>query len=73
MGLLKYAMLSGWTMARSHARSADPQVISGSLGKSARFDSALAKFAVRYADQNDSDYQVSLAAAQARDIPIQPE
>ena len=46
----------GTTLALSHARSGDPALISGYLGKSDAFDKAVEIFSVAYADQNDKDY-----------------
>ncbi len=46
----------GRTLALSHARSGDPALISGYLGKSDAFDKAIEAFSVAYADQNDKDY-----------------
>ena len=46
----------GHTLALSHARSGDPALISGYLGKSDEFDKAIEAFSVAYADQNDKDY-----------------
>jgi hypothetical protein len=51
-----FGELCGWTLARAHARSGEPAAISGYLGSSARFDEALADFAVRYADQSERDH-----------------
>ncbi len=42
--MLGYARSCGWVLARAHARSGDPQQISGYLGSGARFDEALADF-----------------------------
>ncbi len=50
---------AGWcghTLALSHARSGDPALISGYLGKGDVFDKAIEAFSVAYADQNDRDY-----------------
>ena len=52
-----YAKTCGWTLARAHARSGDPVAIAAYLGKSDRFDRSIADFSVRYADQNERDYQ----------------
>lgn len=60
--LNSYASLCAWTLARAHARTGDSAAISGYLGKSDRFDRALAKFADSYADQNERDYQVFVEA-----------
>jgi uncharacterized protein (DUF2252 family) len=46
----------GHTLALSHARSGDPALISGYLGKSGAFDEAIEAFSVVYADQNEKDY-----------------
>ena len=40
-----------------HARSGEPALISGYLGKSDTFDQAIAAFAVTYADQVERDYE----------------
>ncbi len=50
---------AGWcgrTLALSHARSGDPALISGYLGKGDAFDKAIEAFSVAYADQNEEDY-----------------
>jgi uncharacterized protein (DUF2252 family) len=51
-----YAGLCGWTLARAHARSGDPVAISEYLGDVDGFDRSVARFAIRYADQNERDY-----------------
>jgi uncharacterized protein (DUF2252 family) len=55
--LPQYAKLCGHTLARAHARSADPAVLSGYMGKSGAFDDAIASFAMLYADQNRADFE----------------
>lgn len=57
-GLVEYATTCGEVLARSHARSGDAAVLAGYLGTNDRWDRALAKFAVRYADQTTRDYEV---------------
>ena len=52
-----YAGLCGWTLARAHARTGDPAAIAAYLGKSDRFDQAIANYAELYADQNEADYE----------------
>jgi hypothetical protein len=54
--LINYAHLCGRTLARAHARSADPAMLAGYMGKSSAFDDALASFAMAYADRTQSDY-----------------
>jgi uncharacterized protein (DUF2252 family) len=56
-GLIDYATTCGEVLARGHARSGDPAVIAGYLGNNDRWDTALAKFAVKYADQATEDYE----------------
>jgi uncharacterized protein (DUF2252 family) len=51
-----YAGFCAWTLARAHARSGDAAAIAGYLGTDDRFDRAMAKFAEKYADQNERDY-----------------
>ena len=60
-----YAGVCGWTLARAHARSGDPVTISAYLGSSDRFDRAMTQFAVRYADQNERDYDAFVDAINA--------
>jgi uncharacterized protein (DUF2252 family) len=57
LALTAYARLCGWTLARAHARSGDPIAIAAYLGDSDAFDTSIAGFAQRYADQNEQDYQ----------------
>jgi uncharacterized protein (DUF2252 family) len=54
--LVDYARLCGRTLARAHARSADPAVLAGYMGKGDAFDDALASFAITYADRTQRDY-----------------
>jgi Uncharacterized protein conserved in bacteria (DUF2252) len=56
-GMAFYARICGWTLARAHARSGDPNAIAAYLGKSDKFDQAVVDFSERYADQNEKDYQ----------------
>ena len=51
-----YGQLCARTLARAHARSGDRIAIASYLGKSRRFDRAIAEFSEAYADQNDRDY-----------------
>jgi hypothetical protein len=60
--MIQYAELCGWTLARAHARSGEPAKISGYLGKSDRFDQAVADFSVHYADQSERDHSVLMKA-----------
>jgi uncharacterized protein (DUF2252 family) len=57
-----YADLCGRTLARAHARSGDPVLVSGYLGNGAAFEEAIGEFAVAYADQTERDWRGFLAA-----------
>jgi uncharacterized protein (DUF2252 family) len=63
--LVLYAGLCGWTLARAHARSGDRLQIAGYLGKSERFDVAIADFAQAYADQTERDHAALCAAVKS--------
>jgi uncharacterized protein (DUF2252 family) len=60
--LSSYANLCGRTLARAHARSADPVVLAGYMGKSAALDDALGSFAMLYARRTRADYELLLHA-----------
>ncbi|MGE5358950.1 MAG: DUF2252 domain-containing protein [Bacteroidales bacterium] len=51
-----YATWCGRALALSHARSGSAAMLSGYMGKSDVLDTAIAKFAVAYADQNEKDH-----------------
>jgi uncharacterized protein (DUF2252 family) len=55
-GMTAYARMCGWTLARAHARSGDRVALAAYLGRSAKFDNAIADFAETYADQNERDH-----------------
>ena len=57
LGLTYYARICGWTLARAHARSGDPVAMAAYLGGSDAFDNSITDFSLRYADQNERDYQ----------------
>jgi hypothetical protein len=71
--MLQYADACGWVLARAHANSGDPAMISGYLGGSDRFDRAAAEFAVAYADQNEADHAAFLKAIRAGRIEVYQE
>ncbi len=54
--MVQFAQWCGHTLARAHARSGEPAVISGYLGKSDIFDRAIAAFSVAYANQTERDH-----------------
>jgi uncharacterized protein (DUF2252 family) len=65
----EYVELCGWALARAHARTAEPALIAGYLGKSEVFDEAIETFAAAYADQTERDFAMLLKAIRAGRIP----
>ena len=65
IGLMYYARICGWTLARAHARSGDPIAIAEYLGETDAFDKSITDFSGRYADQNERDYQEFVNAARS--------
>jgi uncharacterized protein (DUF2252 family) len=63
--LVIYGSLCGWVLARAHARSGDRVRIASYLGKSERFDGAIAEFAESYADQTERDHAALCAAVKS--------
>ena len=59
---LRYAQFCATALARAHARSGDPVLISGYLGSRPVFDQAIASFAEAYADQTERDYTALITA-----------
>jgi len=68
--MLQYAELCGWTLAHAHARSGEPARISGYLGKSDKFDEAIADFSIAYADQSERDYKALVEAVRAGKLEV---
>jgi hypothetical protein len=60
--LASYARLCGRTLARAHARSADPAMLAGYMGKGGVLDDALASFAMAYAARTRDDYEQLIRA-----------
>jgi uncharacterized protein (DUF2252 family) len=56
-GLLAYTRACGWSLARAHARSGDRLAIAAYLGAGTKFDQAIARFSMAYADQTELDHQ----------------
>jgi uncharacterized protein (DUF2252 family) len=63
--LTAYARMCAWTLARAHARSGARIEIAAYLGKSDRFEQAVADFAEAYADLNAADHAALRVAADA--------
>jgi uncharacterized protein (DUF2252 family) len=71
--MIQYASLCGNILARAHARCSEPALISGYLGKSDRFDEAIADFATAYADQTERDHRVLERAVHAGKVEVLAE
>jgi uncharacterized protein (DUF2252 family) len=63
------AVLVSEVLARSHARSVDPGVIAGYVGKGDVFVSAVSRFAASYATQAERDYEQFMSAIAAGTFP----
>jgi uncharacterized protein (DUF2252 family) len=55
-GLEQYAVVCGELLAKGHARSGDSCVLFGYMGVGTKFEKAIAKFGLAYADQTTHDY-----------------
>jgi uncharacterized protein (DUF2252 family) len=71
--LVRFATACGAALARAHARSGDPVAIDAYMGKGDVFTDAMASFARRYADQNESDHARLRTAIEHGDVPSTPE
>ena len=71
--LLLYAKTCGWALARSHAKAGDTWSISGYLGKSDAFDTAIGRFALAYADQTEADHAALKRAVRAGKVQVMQE
>ncbi len=60
-----YVTTCGWTLAKSHARSGDPAIIAGYLGKGNTMDYALADFAKDYCQQTIKDHEALIEAIES--------
>jgi len=73
-GLESLAQVAGELLARGHARSGDACEIGGYCGSSGKMTRALRDFAVRYAEQTDTDYTAFMAAIKKGQIKVaEPE
>jgi Uncharacterized protein conserved in bacteria (DUF2252) len=68
-----YTALCGWALALAHAKSGDPAMLAGYLGKGGVIDEAIARFAAAYADQTERDHAALAAAARQGRIPVATE
>lgn len=73
VNLKNYAGLCGSVLARAHARSGDPVVLTGYMGKSTAFEDALADFGVAYAKQNEKDHATLVEAVRNGRIEVRTD
>ncbi|WP_291149513.1 DUF2252 domain-containing protein [Flavobacterium sp. UBA7680] len=71
--LADYAKACGWALARAHARSGDPSILSGYIGDGNEFANAVSKFSLLYADQNELDYNKMIKAIKEGKLPVSAE
>jgi uncharacterized protein (DUF2252 family) len=69
-GVEAYCGLCGWALALAHAKSGDPAMIAGYVGKTDELDEVLTKFAFAYGEQNERDYAELQKAARTRRIKV---
>ena len=71
--LPEYARSAAGRSRLAHAKSGDPAVLAGYLGKSGVMDEAIFRFASAYADQTERDHQALATAARQGRIPVASE
>jgi len=70
-GLLAYARICGWALARAHARSGSAPAIAAYIGTSGRFERSMLEFGLAYAEQNARDHAALLAAIGSGRVPAE--
>ncbi len=65
-----YTSSCAWALALAHAKSGDPAMIAGYVGKSDALDKAMARFAFAYAGQNEKDFKMMSEAAKSKRISV---
>jgi hypothetical protein len=71
--MLQYADWCGQALALAHARSGDAAMLSGYMGKSDTFETAVADFSLVYADQNEKDHAALRKAIRQGKIKAEKE
>ena len=71
--MIQFGECCGWTLARAHARSGEPAMIGGYLGRRDTFDKAIAAFSIAYADQTERDYELFKKAVQRGKLEVAME
>jgi uncharacterized protein (DUF2252 family) len=60
-----YGSMCAAILAQSHGRNSDPAMIAGYCGRSARFDDAIAEFALVYSEQVERDHAAIVEAVRS--------
>jgi uncharacterized protein (DUF2252 family) len=68
--LIEYGRVCAELLAKGHARSGDPVMLATYLGRSDKAPYALQRFAVRYADQVEADYNAFRKALKRGELKI---
>ncbi len=68
-----YGRLTGWSLARAHAKASDVAGIAGYLGTGGQFDEAMGAFAIAYADQAERDHAALKAAVRKGTVAVTTE
>jgi Uncharacterized protein conserved in bacteria (DUF2252) len=66
-----WARYCGHALARAHARSGDPVLLSAYMDDGAAFEDAMVDFAVAYADQTERDHEALAAAVRSGRVEAQ--
>ena len=69
-GLKNLATVAGELLARGHARSGDPLEIKGYIGSPGKISKAIVKFALRYADVTNDDFEEFKKAIKAGRVKV---
>jgi uncharacterized protein (DUF2252 family) len=69
--LADYAAVTGYLLAKGHARTSGASMIVGYTGSSDHLDVALARFARLYADQTEADHAALIKAVSRGAVPIE--
>ncbi len=67
---IAYCGLCGWALALAHAKSGDPAMIAGYVGRNDALDTALASFAMKYAKQTQLDFEALRKAAKTGRVHV---
>ena len=72
-GLESYAEICAELLAKGHARSCDSCAVFGYIGRGPKFDRAIAKFALSYADQTTGDYEAYERSLGGKKRPVKKQ